>query len=167
MSIRSHITAWLLAGTAAVTASPARAVQHAANPYSCRSAHTHSAYWFRGVESDACDGPLPDGTFGGEAATGFDANERINHRSAPVRACTVQLNRIVHGKAIPVPGANSTESGRIGGSEYFDGRFCDAMSAWRPPSGFYNVTVTYRTAAGRVVQTVQGPVAFYPGGAGG
>lgn len=162
MRIRSRITAWLLAGATAATASPAATVQHSTNPYSCRSAHA-GAYWHGGIESDACDGLLPDGEFGGEGITGFDADERINHASGRVRSCTVQLNRIVHGRAVPVPGASSTESGRD--REYFDGRFCDAMDAWTPPRGFYNVTVTYRTGAGRMVQTVQGPVAFYPGGA--
>ena len=160
MSVWNIAAAVLLASTATVPQTSSG--QHSANPYSCRSAHA-GAYWHGGVESDACDGPLPDGTFGGEGITGLDPSERINHASGRVRSCTVQLNRIVHGKAIPVPGASRTDYGRT--PEYFDGRFCDAIDAWRPPRGFYNVTVTYCTAAGRIVQTVQGPVAFYPGGA--
>ena len=160
LSIWSIAAAVLLAGTATVP--QAASTPHTVNPYSCRSAHA-GAYWHGGVESDACDGPLPDGTFGGEGITGFDPGERINHASGRVRSCTVQLNRIVHGRAVPVPGASDTETGRT--PEYFDGRFCDAMDSWAPPRGFYNVTVTYRTAAGGVVATVQGPVAFYPGGA--
>jgi hypothetical protein len=161
LSIWSIAAAVLLAGTTTATVPQAPGGPHTANPYSCRSAHTR-AYWHGGVESDACDGPLPDGTFGGEGITGADPNERINHGSGRIRSCTVQLNRVVHGRAYSVPGASNTESGRD--REYFDGRFCDAMDAWSPPRGFYNVTVTYRTATGKVVQTVQGPVAFYPGG---
>jgi len=156
LSIWSIAAAVLLAGTATVP--QAASTPHTVNPYSCRSAHA-GAYWHGGVESDACDGPLPDGTFGGEGITGFDPGERINHGSGRVRSCTVQLNHVVHGRAYPVPGASNTETGRT--PEYFDGRFCDAMDAWTPPRGFYNVTVTYRTAAGRIVQTVQGPVAYY------
>lgn len=159
LSIWSITAAVLLVGTATVP--QASSAPHSVNPYSCRSAHV-GAYWHGGVESDACDGPLPDGTFGGESITGLDRNEQINHASGRVRSCTVQLNRIVHGRAVPVPGASNTEYGRT--REYFDGRFCDAMDSWSPPRGFYNVTVTYRTASGGTVTTVQGPVAFYPGG---
>jgi len=160
LSLWSIAAAVLLTGTATASVPQASSAPHSVNPYSCRSAHV-GAYWHGGVESDACDGPLPDGTFGGEGITGFGPDERINHASGRVRSCTVQLNRIVHGRAVPVPGASNTETGRT--PEYFDGRFCDAMDAWTPPRGFYNVTVTYRTAAGPIVQTVQGPVAYYPG----
>ncbi|MBS2531946.1 hypothetical protein KGQ20_04100 [Catenulispora sp. NF23] len=160
MSLLRSTAAWLLAAATGAY-SPTPTAQPVTNPYSCRSAHV-AAYWFRGVESDACDGPLPEGTFGGEGMTGFGPGEQINHASGRVRSCTVQLNHVVRGQVIPVPGASNTETGRT--PEYFDGRFCDAMDSWAPPRGFYNVSVTYCTTTGGAVQTVQGPVAFYPGG---
>jgi hypothetical protein len=163
MSVPRSAAAWLLTAVTAATASalPTPAAPHSGNPYSCRSAHV-GAYWYHGVESDACDGLLiTDGRFGGEAITGFGPDERIDHRSGPVRSCTVQLNRVVNGLAIPVPGARVTNTGRD--RDYFDGRFCDAMGSWTPPSGFYNVTAIYRTGDGRTIETVQGPVAYYPG----
>lgn len=166
MRLLRKVNALLLtaATTIGVCPDPA-AASSGANPYTCRSSHI-GAYRTGGVLSDACDGPLPDGSFGGEALTGFGPDERIDHSSGRVRSCTVQLNRIVHGRAVPVPGANATEAGRH--PEYFDGRgFCDAMDSWRPPPGFYNVTMFYRLPGGTVVQTVQGPAAYYPGGAGG
>ena len=128
--------------------------------YRCRSA-AHGVAWSGGVESDACDGPLPDGTFGGEAITGMDPDGTINPLSGPVVSCTVQLDRLVQGRAVPVPGWLATQDGTD--PEYFDGRFCDAMGAWTPAPGVYSVTVVYRLADGRAVATVQGPAAYYPG----
>ncbi|GAA2019056.1 hypothetical protein GCM10009839_14270 [Catenulispora yoronensis] len=165
MRLLRTVHALLLTAATTVGGCPVPAAASSdANPYSCRSAHV-GAYRTGGVLSDACDGLLPDGSFGGEALTGFGPDEQIDPSSGRVRSCTVQLNRVERGRAVPVPGANATEAGRH--PEYFDGRgFCDAMDAWRPAPGFYNVTVFYRLADGTVVQTVQGPVAYYPGGTG-
>jgi hypothetical protein len=149
----------LLAATvAAVAAIPSAADPESGmpNPYRCRSAAA-GTFWFGGVESDACDGPLPDGTFGGEAITGLDPDGTINLTSGPVLWCTVQLDRVVDGRAVPVPGATVTQSGQD--PEYFDGRFCDAMATWASlPAGLYAITAAYRTASGTAVQRVQGPV---------
>ena len=76
-------------------------------------------------------------------------------------SCTVQLDRIVNGRAVPVPGSPATQDGAD--PEYFDGRFCDAMGAWTPAAGLYTVTTVYRPAGGRTVAAVQGPAVHYPG----
>jgi hypothetical protein len=152
----------LLTLTATAQAAPnhRHSTQLATANYSCRSA-SKGAYWYGGIESDACDGPVTDGTFGGEAITGMDPNGTINHTSGTVTSCTVQLNHVVNGVAYAVPGASNTESG--GDPAYFDGRFCDAFGSWRPAAGYYNVTTLYRHN-GVLYQTVQGPVKYYPGG---
>ena len=151
----------LLALTPAAQATPAahRHAQSAAANYSCRSA-TKGNYWYGGVESDACDGPVTDGTFGGEAITGMDSNGAINDSSGAVTSCTVQLNHIVNGVAYAVAGASYTQRGQD--PTYFDGHFCDAIDAWRPAAGTYNVTTSYVHNGGNVV-TVQGPAKYYGG----
>ena len=159
------ITAALTAMAALLTLTPAahasghRTTTFAAVNYSCRSA-TAGNYWHNGVESDACDGPIADGTFGGEAITGMDSNGAINDNSGSVTSCTVQLNHVVNGTAYPVPGANYTQYGQD--PTYFDGHYCDAMDAWRPAAGYYNVTTSYVHNGSNTV-TVQGPVKYYGG----
>lgn len=151
------VLATLVPSAAAPTTVPA-------NPYQCRSTG-QAPFWSGGVESDACDGPLPGGAFGGEAITGMDPDGTINPTSGLVFSCTVQLDRIVDGRAVPVPGAQATQSGTD--PEYFDGRFCDAMGTWTPAPGVYAVTVIYRSADGRTTATMQGPAVYYPGPDGG
>lgn len=143
---------------AAVVPSAADPTTAPANPYRCRSAE-QAAFWSGGIESDACDGPLPNGSFGGEAITGMDPDGTINPTSGPVLSCTVQLDRVVGGWIMPVPGAQVVQDGAD--SEYFNGRYCDAMGAWSNlPAGVYTVTAIYKTASGVVAQAGQGPIRF-------
>jgi len=119
---------------------------------SCRS-NTAGQYWLDGVESDACDGQSGS-AFRADASTNLYHGTALN--GGPVSKCIVQLNRVVNGVASPVSGSSNSAASS-------DGVHCLVSDDWHLPAGYYNSTASY-IHNGVPIETVAGPVKWYPGG---